>query len=117
MVRRCSRRAAAVSALAMVLGAGHMRAQTLPHDEPQTAVSGAVPSSNSPVTSTGTPDTSEPPPSSRPGSWPRLHVPDPVARRAAEKALDEAWQLLAQRDCGTLPTEFSDSSFRPLEEY
>ena len=117
MVRRCSRRAAAVGALAVVLGAAHMRAQRLPPDEPQIAVSAAVPSSGSAATPTGRPDTSGPQHPSRPDSWPRLHVPDPVARHAAEKALGEAWQLLAQPDCGTLLTGFSDSSGRPLEDY
>ena len=44
-------------------------------------------------------------------------MPDPVARHAAQKALDDAWQLLAQKDCNALLTEFSDSSGRPLEQY
>jgi hypothetical protein len=33
-------------------------------------------------------------------NWPRLHIPDPVGRQAASKALDLAWERLAQPDCG-----------------
>lgn len=109
MAHRCSRRAAAVAALLVVCGEGGMRAQLLPRDEPQRAVSGAA--------SAERPDTSQQPRPNRPTSWPRLHVPDPVARHAAHKALDDAWQLLAQRDCSGLLTGFSDSSGRPLEQY
>jgi hypothetical protein len=118
MARRCSRRAVAVTALLVVLGAGRIRVQGLPFDETQRVVTGAVPSaSTATAASTGPTDTPEPLRPSRPGSWPLLHVPDPVARRAAHKALDEAWSLMAQRDCTALLTGFSDSSGRPLEQY
>lgn len=118
MAHHCSRRAAAVTALLVALGEGRMRAQLLPFDEPQRAVSGAVPSSSSgTAASTEPPGTSQQRRPNRPTSWPRLRVPDPVARHAAHKALDDAWQLLAQRDCSALLTGFSDSSGRPLEEH
>jgi hypothetical protein len=59
----------------------------------------------------------EPQRPNRPGSWPRLFVPDPVARHATLKALDEAWQLLAQPDCVALLAGFRDSLGRPLEQH
>jgi hypothetical protein len=50
-----------------------------------------------------------------PGNWPRLHLPDPVARLIGRKALDLAWQRLGQRDCGAVLTGFNDPSGRQLE--
>jgi hypothetical protein len=120
MARRCSRRAVAVAvtALLVVLGAGRIRAQLLPRDESQKAVSGTVPSSSSGAGGpTGRTVTAEQQRPNRPAGWTRLHLPDPVARHAAHKALDEAWQLLAQRDCSALLTRFSDSSGRPLAQH
>jgi hypothetical protein len=117
MSRRCSRRAVALTVL-LVLGTEPIGAQLLQVDEPQEAVGGTVPSFSS-----GTPASTErgerlqPPPPNRPASWPRLHMPDPVARHAAHKALDDAWQLLAERDCSALLAGFSDASGRPLEEH
>jgi len=93
MARRCSARAAAVTAVLVILGTGRMHAQALPLD------------------------TSEQQRPNRPVSWPRLQLSDPVARRATLKALDEAWQLLAQPDCVALLAGFSDSSGRPLEQH
>jgi hypothetical protein len=34
-----------------------------------------------------------------PGGWPRLRIADPVGRQNARKALDLAWQRLADADC------------------
>jgi hypothetical protein len=49
-----------------------------------------------------------------PRSWPRLQLPDPVGRHAAEKALDLAWERLAQADCANVLTGFTDSSGKPI---
>lgn len=50
-----------------------------------------------------------------PGNWPRLHVPDPIARHMARAALDLAWQRLGQPGCGAVLDAFHDPSGRPLE--
>jgi len=53
----------------------------------------------------------------RPESWPRLHVPDPVGRQVAGKALALAWERLAQPDCGALLMMFNDQAGRPLTHH
>lgn len=50
-----------------------------------------------------------------PGNWPRLQLPDPVARQMARAALDLAWQRLGQPGCGAVLNGFTDPSGRPLE--
>ena len=52
----------------------------------------------------------------RPGNWPRLHVPDPVGRYAASKALDLAWERFAQPKCKELLMAFHDQAGRPLAD-
>jgi hypothetical protein len=54
--------------------------------------------------------------SGRPGIWQRLHVPDPLASRAAREALDGAQQLLAQPACVEGLSAFRDEAGHPLEE-
>ena len=49
-------------------------------------------------------------------SWPRLELPDPVARLAAREALDNAWELLGQRDCAGVLRDFADRAERRLDE-
>ena len=49
-----------------------------------------------------------------PENWPRVHIPDPVGRQAASKALGLAWEWLAQPDCGAVLTTFNDPTGRPL---
>jgi hypothetical protein len=51
-----------------------------------------------------------------PTMWSRLHVPDPVAGRAAREALNRAWEWLARPRCRTLLTDFSDPTGRPLAD-
>jgi hypothetical protein len=49
-----------------------------------------------------------------PGDWPRLHLPDPLARQAARNALNVAWERLALDDCQRLLAAFNDQSGSPL---
>jgi hypothetical protein len=49
-----------------------------------------------------------------PTDWPLLHLADPVARRAARRALDLAWGRLGLDDCQRLLTVFADQSGSPL---
>lgn len=51
-----------------------------------------------------------------PGGWPRLHIPDPVGRHAARKALDLAWERLAHADCAAVARAFTDRAGNPLED-
>ena len=52
-----------------------------------------------------------------PENWPRLHIPDPVGRQAASKALALAWERLAQPDCDAVLTKFNDRAGRPLADH
>ncbi len=58
----------------------------------------------------------ERPRKNQPAVWQRLHVPDPVASRAAREALDGAQQLLAQPACVAGLSAFRDEDGHPLEE-
>jgi hypothetical protein len=51
-----------------------------------------------------------------PGDWPRLHLPDPVGRYIAGKALDLAWERLAEINCAEVLNAFRDRAGRPLAE-
>lgn len=55
-------------------------------------------------------------PSATPGGWPRLRIPDPVGRHAARKALDLAWERLAQADCANVASAFTDRAGHPLDD-
>jgi hypothetical protein len=55
-------------------------------------------------------------PPATPGGWPRLRIPDPVGRQVARKALDLAWQRLAETDCADVLSAFPDRAGRPLGE-
>ena len=69
-----------------------------------------APASSTPAASAASP------PSATPGGWSRLRIPDPVGRHAARKALDLAWQRLAQTDCADVLSAFTDHAGRPLGE-
>ncbi len=97
MARGCFRRAVAESVVLMMFGAVGATAQPRTADVCLRATGAARPV--------------------RPVSWPRLDMPDPVARISAEKALNEAWQLLAQEDCAAVLGRFLDSAGRPLSRY
>ena len=51
-----------------------------------------------------------------PGEWPRLQLPDPIARQAARQALDMAWDRLARTDCAGLLSSFIDRSGSSLDK-
>ena len=87
-----SRRLAAAATLFLLVTGGPLHARAVLSDEPRAA--------------DHVPDP--------PRTWPRLHVPDPVARDLAQKALEDAWVRLADRECAALLTEFSDSAGLPL---
>jgi hypothetical protein len=55
------------------------------------------------------------PVSQPPQIWQRVTVPNPIARLAIQKALGDAWQWRAQRECKELLTWFRDASGDPLE--
>jgi hypothetical protein len=82
----------------------------------QVQTPGTTPSSATETFSSGTvsADRSERPRSVTPGMWARVHLPDPVGRHDAQKALDLAWEKLGQADCANVLRAFSDSSGRPL---
>ena len=58
----------------------------------------------------------EPSRASSPGSWPRLHLPDPVGAHVARNALGLAWERLARIECADLLNSFSDQAGHPLAE-
>lgn len=51
-----------------------------------------------------------------PGTWPRLHLPDPVGYQVALKTLNLAWERLATTDCADVLNAFTDRAGRPLDE-
>ena len=46
--------------------------------------------------------------------WPRIHIPDPLARRITIAALEAASARLADDDCSKIFTDFADGSGRSL---
>lgn len=75
---------------------------------------------SAPAQTAPTPDAQAPTapvlPRATPGGWPRLRIADPVGRQNARKALDLAWQRLADADCANAVSAFADRSGRPLAE-
>jgi len=49
------------------------------------------------------------------GTWPRVHIPDPVAAKALRAALDRAWMLLGESHCSRIVRDFSDRAGQSLE--
>ena len=48
--------------------------------------------------------------------WPRIHIPDPVARRITIAALEAASTRLADGDCSKIFTDFADGNGRSLAD-
>jgi hypothetical protein len=49
------------------------------------------------------------------GTWPRVHIPDPIAAHELRAALDRAWTVLGEPRCGRLLHTFSDATGQSLE--
>lgn len=52
--------------------------------------------------------------SGAPRAWPRVHLPDPVARRSVSNALDVASEWLAEPDCAEALSAFSGQAGQSL---
>jgi len=48
--------------------------------------------------------------------WPRIHIPDPVARQITIAALEAASARFADDDCSRIFTDFADGNGRPLAD-
>ena len=51
-----------------------------------------------------------------PNAWPRVGIPDPVARRASREALDQARRLLGEPRCRNVLAQFADREGHPLAD-
>lgn len=93
---------------------------SLPAQDVDSGAQRAVPAATTASASTVTAEPKREPrhtrPTNHPGTWRRLHVPDPVASRAARQALDAAHELLSQPACVEGLSTFRDQSGRSLNE-
>jgi hypothetical protein len=46
--------------------------------------------------------------------WKRVQIPDPVARRVVQQALDQGWTWLGTSRCRSIFSQFSDRNGRSL---
>lgn len=108
---------AAVMVFAVLLfGDGVRAGAQLPASEPPPISAAAAFGRGAASAAAPPPARSAPSPAVTPGGWPRLHLPDPIGRQAARKALDMAWERLAQTDCAGVPAAFTDRAGHPLDE-
>jgi hypothetical protein len=49
-------------------------------------------------------------------AWPRVHIPDPLARRVSREALDQARRLLGEPRCRSVLTQFADREGHALAD-